>query len=110
MGDIEKQEINESEVVTAKIMECHQRIHEANKRPTETPVVPTVTSGVPSVPSSRPKLPKLTLLRFRGELTTWKTLCDSFKSTVHENNSMSKIDKFSYLKSLLEGPASGCFQ
>ena len=108
VSDIEH-EINESEAVTAKIMDCQQRIHEAIKKPTNSPVVPLVTP-VPTSVLTKPKLPKLTLPRFKGELTMWTTFWDSFKSTVHENASMSKIDKFSYLKSLLDGNASGCIQ
>ena len=112
MGEIEH-EVDESEAITAKIMNCQERIHEAIRAPTgpSATVVPTPTAVPTSVPiSCRPKLPKLTLPRFKGELTTWTTFWDSFKSTVHENPGMSKIDKFSYLKSLVEGPASGCIQ
>ena len=58
----------------------------------------------------KPKLPKLTLPKFKGELTSWTTFWDSFKSIVHENPNMSKIDKFSYLKSLMEGSAASCIQ
>ena len=35
---------------------------------------------------------------------------DSYKSAVHENVSLSKIDKFNYLRSLLEGAASRAIQ
>ena len=106
--DIER-EINESETVTAKIMDCQQRIHEAIKPPDLPSAAPILTSGLTSNPI-KPKLPKLTLPRFKGELTTWTTFWDSFKSAVHDNTNMSKIDKFSYPKSLLEGPASSCIQ
>ena len=41
---------------------------------------------------------------------SWTTLWDIFQSTVHSNAGMSKIDKFSYLKSLLEGAAAGTIQ
>jgi len=43
VDDIE-QEINESEAVTVKIMDCQQRIHEANNKPTDTPVVAIYTN------------------------------------------------------------------
>ena len=71
VGDIEH-EINESKAVTAKIMDCQQRIHKAIKKPTNSPVVPLVTP-VPTSVLTKPKLPKLTLPRFKGELTMWIT-------------------------------------
>ena len=100
-------EIVESKTITAKIMNYQQRIHEAITAPTgpSATVVPTPTAVSTTVPI-RPRLPKLTLPR----LTTWTTFWDSFNSTVHENARMSKVNKFSYLKSLVEGPASGCIQ
>jgi len=64
-------------------------------------VVPT-TMHVPSL-QAKANLPKLILLRFRGDVTSF---WDSFKSTVHENEAISPINKFNYLNSLLEGPAS----
>ena len=52
------------------------------------------------------KLPKLTLPKFRGEFTKWNTFWDSFQSAVHDNPEISKVDKFNYLNSVLEGPAA----
>ena len=81
VGEIEH-EIEESEAITAKIMNCQQRIHEAIRAPTEPSVVHNPTS-VPTSTPMKPKLPKLTLPKFKGELTSWTTFWDSFKSTVH---------------------------
>ena len=108
VGEIEH-EIDELEATTAKIMNCQQKIHKAIRAPTEPSVVHTPTA-VPTSTPTKPKLPKLTLPKFKGELTSWTTFWDSFKSTVHENPNMSKIDKFSYLKSLMEGSAASCIQ
>ena len=52
----------------------------------------------------RAKLPKLTLPKFR-EVTKWNTFWDSFQSAIHDNPDISKVDKFNYLNSVLEGPA-----
>ncbi|XP_065917691.1 uncharacterized protein [Dysidea avara] len=52
------------------------------------------------------KLPKLSLKRFNGDITQWSTFWDTFKSSIDSNPGLSNIDKFNYLKSLLEGPAS----
>ena len=105
-----EQEITEAEVVSAKILACKQRISEAIKRPNEIhPLSASLSVSSPPV-INKPKLPKLTLSRFRGDLTSWTTFWDLFQSTVHSNAGMSKIDKFSYLKSLLEGAAARTIQ
>lgn len=51
------------------------------------------------------KLPKITIQPFKGDLTAWITFWDSYKAAIHENHSLSEIDKFNYLRSLLQGPA-----
>lgn len=60
--------------------------------------------------SSRPKLPKLYLLKFSGEIIQFQTFWESFTSAVHLNLDLSVIDKFDYLKGLLEGPAASAIQ
>ncbi len=57
-------------------------------------------------PTMGVKLPKLTLKRFNGDLTRWTAFWDSFQSAIHDNPSLSDVDKFNYLNSQLEGPAS----
>ena len=57
-------------------------------------------------PSPKVKLPKLTLKRFNGDLTKWTPFWDSYGSSIHHNPSLSEVDKFVYLNSLLEGSAS----
>jgi len=52
------------------------------------------------------KLPKLTLKRFNGDITQVSTFWDIFQSSVDGNSGLSNIDKFNYLRSLLEGSAS----
>ena len=51
------------------------------------------------------KLPKLTLQPFDGDLTTWTLFWDSFKAAVHNNDGLSQVDKFNYLKGLLQRTA-----
>ena len=58
----------------------------------------------------KPKLPKLVLPRFKGDITTFQSFWDSFQSAVNNNPSLSNIDKFNYLKALLDGPAARCIQ
>lgn len=54
----------------------------------------------------KPKLPKLHLPKFSGDITKFQTFWDSFESAVHLNPELSSIDKFNYLKALVEGPAA----
>ena len=58
----------------------------------------------------KPKLPKLQLPKFAGDITKFRTFWDSFNSAIHCNDELSAIDKFNYLKALLEGPAAQAIQ
>jgi hypothetical protein len=51
------------------------------------------------------KLPKLNLPVFSGNLLEWQTFWDCFETSIHSNNSLSDVEKFSYLRSLLCGEA-----
>ena len=106
--DIDK-EIEESEVFVYKINEYQEKIDQATKQDinigaTASLPASSATQGV------KPKLPKLTLPHFKGDVTKWTTFWDSFKSSVHQNSSLAKVDKFNHLKSLLEGPAARAVQ
>ena len=59
-----------------------------------------------SLPAIKAKLPKLTLRKFSGDPKSWQPFWDSFEAAVHNNSSVSGIDKFNYLKSLVEGNAA----
>lgn len=58
---------------------------------------PSMHAVVPQV-----KLPKLSIRKFSGDLTKWVTFWDSFNSAIHSNPSLSSVDKFNYLRSLVE--------
>ena len=51
------------------------------------------------------KLPKLSIKRFNGDFTKWVTFWDSFYSYIHLNPSLSSVDNFNYLTSLVESSA-----
>ncbi|XP_069107368.1 uncharacterized protein [Argopecten irradians] len=51
------------------------------------------------------KLPKLDLPKFSGNILEWHSFWDSFESSVHCNPSLSDVQKFNYLKSLLQNEA-----
>ena len=59
-----------------------------------------------SVPlHSSAKFPKLFIKRYSGDPKGWQSFWDSFSSAVHMNASLNEVDKFNYLRSLLEGAA-----
>ena len=63
------------------------------------------TSTTPAS-TTLPKLPKLQLPKFSGKITEWSAFWDLYNSTIHSNESMSKVNKFNYLCSFLEGSAA----
>ena len=56
--------------------------------------------------SNKTKLPKLVLPKFAGDHTKWTTFSDGFSSAIHANDELNEVDKFQYLRSLLEGCAA----
>ena len=89
-----------------------EEILEHRKRPTATMTIrssplrrsesrETLDSGR----KTRAKLPKLEPKKFNGKADQWQEFWDSFESSVHGNEELSKVDKFSYLKYLVQEPA-----
>ena len=73
---------------------------------TTPPPTPPSPVGGRSAGSGRDTTVKLlTIQPFKGALTTWTMFWDSYKAAIHDNASLSDIDKFNYLRSLLQGPA-----
>ncbi len=56
--------------------------------------------------SSNHRLPKLTLPTFMGNPLKWQTFWDTYKIAIHENVSLSDVQKFTYLKAQLSGEAA----
>ena len=54
------------------------------------------------------KLPKIELKTFDGNILNWQQFWDQFESSVHTQRGLSRVDKFSYLKSLLSSSAEEC--
>jgi len=61
-------------------------------------------NSIASAPKVR--LPKITLPRFKGEMTKFTPFWDVFESNIHNNVTLSTVDKFTYFKSCLEGEAA----
>lgn len=101
-------EIDEADMFNQRIYEVLMKIDKAIEAPpTTTPVPGSYTGTGPSLGHSpgKARLPKLTLKSFDGDITQWLTFWDSYKSAIHDNLSLSDIDKFTYLRSLVERSA-----
>ena len=122
-GEIVEADETNTKIATV-ISECRRLVivTEMRREDTErraTPPAPVVTESglVPAPPSNvstrtivKPKLLKLMIPKFNGEITKFRTFWDSFNSAIHTNTELSPINKFNYLKLLLEGPALQAIQ
>ena len=68
------------------------------------PLNPLQTSSVKSF-SSRCRLPKFELPVFKGDPLSWQGFWDQFSTSIHENEDITDIDRFNYLKRYLGGQA-----
>ena len=111
--DVIQAEVEDAEKVLERVVDCQKRIQDALQTKSNEheghQLQINSTSGATSN-LAKAKLPKLILPKFRGDITKWISFWDSFKSAVHENKAISLVDKFNYLNSLLEGPASRAIQ
>ena len=69
-----------------------------------TPTATPLHSSSP-VTSSKVKLPKISLPQFKGNPIYWTAFWDSYESAIHLNSTLLNVDKFNYLRSLLEKSA-----
>ena len=51
------------------------------------------------------RLPKLEITKFSGNPILWQTFNDSYEAAINSSSSLSKVEKFNYLRSYLEGEA-----
>ena len=49
------------------------------------------------------KLPKYELVKFDGDPLKWQEFWDQFKISIDSNESISEVERFSYLKRYLDG-------
>jgi len=87
------------------IKQCLEKIREP--APTLSITAPefisTLAPPLPREPVSR--LPKLSLPHFSGDTLMWQPFKDSFDPVVHNSSSLSKVQKFNYLRAQLQGDA-----
>ena len=104
-------EIEQSDGFKEQVYAIMVRVDSCGRRSrTATPPAPPSPGGgaLASAGASRDvtvRLPKLSIKPFKGDLTAWTTFWDSYKAAIHENLALSEIDKFNYLRSLLQGSA-----
>lgn len=115
------QKIEESERHVEKIITCQNKINDTSQQTNGTTqetinplagLIQTLPGGILQQPINqfKAKLPKLILPKFRDDVTTWTGFWDSYQTAVHDNENISKIDKFNYFISLLEGATSQAIQ
>ena len=72
----------------------------------ETATAPPPVQGTSSVTvKTDTRLPKLIPKNFSGDPKVWSEWWDCYNAAVHENTQISKIEKFTHLRSLIEGAA-----
>ncbi|CAB3991676.1 TNF receptor-associated factor 3 [Paramuricea clavata] len=103
--NIEKEIIDSSEF-NATVDECLVQIDIVLTESAKVQVSPHQPVLTPSTAPIKAKLPKLSLNKFSGNPVDWQAFWDSFDSAVGSNSSLSDVDKFNYLKSLLHGSAA----
>ena len=110
--------IEDEDALTAEIQQADEyresihsyllRIEAALEKATT--ATPPTTGATPTAAAATPttatvKLPRLKLRAFAGELTQWTPFWESFEVAVHTNASLTPVEKFNYLTSVLEGTA-----
>ena len=94
------------DVFYATLVKIDEKLASAPKPDTKPKVTTTPASSNTGVTNT--KLPKIELPPFEGDILHWQTFWDKFESNVHTKTTLSDVDKFSYLSSLLKGPAGQC--
>ena len=104
-GDVEAEETS----TTNFTIEFRKQMNIIEKflRPTDTNSV-TVTANRPasSIGENKFKLPKLDIETFNGDYTKWQTFWDNFSCAIDSNESLSNVQKMTYLKNLLKNDAA----
>jgi len=104
-------EILQTEEINSSISVAKGKITQ-RLNPSTSAVTPPQRTDSHTVPSSVPvhehvtRLPTLDLLRFTGNPLLWQLFWDCFEAAVHNNPSLSEVQKLSYLHTQLHGDAA----
>ena len=100
----EAEEANEvqDKIISAKT--CLQDLQSRNSNKEKgTPESPREREGSgQAIRRVRAILPKLELKNFAGNVAQWQQFWGAFKSSIHNDKELANVDKFKYLRSLLE--------
>ena len=88
--DVITRNIDESERIIAKLIECKRKIASAMSNPVSYLTISSDPVAAAVRPAVKPRLPKLTLPKFRGVATTWSSFWESFKAAIHNIDSIPK--------------------
>lgn len=70
------------------------------------PAATSVKEPMPiTIPRNQARLPKLEIQEFDGTISHWPNFYAIFSSAIHKNNSISKVEKFMYLRGYLKSHA-----
>lgn len=77
-----------------------------NKQSSSVQNVPHSPQNITIQQTSYSNLPKIKLPEFYGSYELWLQFSDTYKSLIHNSTTLSKVEKFWYLKSCLKGDAA----
>lgn len=122
--EIQEKEYKDGEALWVRISElrCEAHVALTELQPNNSQDVPNVstndsansleeimkrvfTQQEQTLQASRTKLPQLDLMTFSGNYTDWQGFKDMFEVTIHNNKSLSNVEKLQYLRSSLKGDA-----
>ena len=107
-GDVDK-EVDEAgkykEDLFKAMISCEEALSSKEKEKEKGPVVIKEAIPVPTLKKVRVKLPKLESKTFDGKAYEWQEFWDSFENSIHTSEQLSDVDKFSYLRNMLNGAA-----
>ena len=98
-------ENEQADTYSQSLFELLLRVKDLEATSGATPTPPTSSSSRKQVGVGSACLPKLNLCSFDGDILQWLSFWDSFQAAVHSNTALSDIQKFTYLKSLVERTA-----
>lgn len=101
--DIERTKFeNEFHATMAQLINAIEHIKARNA--VNTPPIIQETAA-PHIAENKIKLPPMNIPTFSDSFDTWRSFRDSFRSLVHDNESLTKTQKFHHLRSALTGSA-----
>ena len=122
LGQVEEEDIEEEIADSSEFMDeidiCLTTLEDATRVEAENVVTPPTQSnssqqdqqvdepGHGSGGGSKVRLPKLQLPSFDGNFKDWSAFWDSFDSAINSNQSLTPIERFSYLRASLRGSAA----